>query len=146
MSGGGSPAARLVDLPSRRLAIVRATVDARGMAQAQRAARAAFAAAGLGAAPRLTLWRRRPDDQFDYAPGLALAGDADPPAPIERLDLPAGRAVHLVYRGGYEGLGEAWGKLFGACAALGVAPAGWNLELYAAEGEPPGADLYAALA
>jgi effector-binding domain-containing protein len=97
----------------------------------------------------LTIWRRPEDGLVDYAPGLPVPDTFEPQAPIECLTL-QGRAAHLSWRGPYEGLGAAWGRLFEACAAQSWSLTRLNWEIYTSPGSPDGAepqtDLYALLA
>lgn len=143
---------RIVDVQPRLAAVVRGSVSFADMGQAQRAARRALDALPGGRAafgPRLTIWRPPEAGLVDYAPGIIVPEPIEPFGDISLFALPAGRAAHLRLRGGYEKLPGAWQRLFGACAAEGIATAGLNWEIYAPEDAGPeeaGADLYALLA
>jgi effector-binding domain-containing protein len=52
---------------------------------------------------------RTDDDVFDLEVGLPIAGEVAPMGRVRSSLLPAGRVARTVYRGSYEGLGDAWG-------------------------------------
>lgn len=144
----------IVAVEARLTAVVRRSVAFVEMPQAQRDARGALAAALAAAGvrplgPALTVWRPPQAGVIDYAPGVFVPHAFEAPDPVSLFTLPQGRAAHLRMNGPYDGLPAAWQSLFETCAARGLALAGLNWEVYAAQDAPAaaaGADLYALLA
>lgn len=100
------------------------------------------------AGPWYTHHLRMDPDVFDYELGCPVETPITPSGRVVAGELPAVRAVRTVYHGGYEGLGEAWGKLeawaqaeglttradlwevYAAGPESGPDPAGWRTELF----------------
>lgn len=139
---------QLVEVGQQTALVVRKTVEMSGMGAAQHAARplldAALRDAGLSG-PRLTVWRSPQDGRIDYAPGVLIAQPLPVQGEVSLLTIPAGRAAHLCFQGGYEGLPAAWARLFGDCKKEGWRPDGLNWEVYTETTPAPVTDLYALL-
>jgi hypothetical protein len=121
----------------------------RAQQEARRALDAALAGHQGLLGRRLTVWKPPVDGLFDYAPGVLVTQPIEVAGEVSLLPLPRGRAAHLQLRGSFAGLGEAWRRLFEACAAKGETLGGLNWEVYPPEGSPPEAaatDLYTLLA
>ena len=85
---------------------------------------------------------------FDFEVSVPVAQPVTPSGRVMNSRLPAGRVARTVYRGGYEGLGAAWGELdawikreglsaqreiweiYAAGPESGPDPASWRTELY----------------
>ena len=76
---------------------------------------------------------------FDFEVGVPVNAPVKPAGRVASSRLPAARVARTVYRGGYEGLGAAWGELESWMkeAGLKAAPELW--EIYAA-GPESGSD------
>ena len=141
----------IVDVPERLAAVVRKRVPMSDIPDAQRRARSTLARA-LEAAdmtplgPTLTVWRMPEGGSMDYAPGVFVTKPLETGGDVSSMTLPAGRAAHLRLSGPYEGLPDAWGRLFRGCAGNDLA--GTNWEVYTEQDGPSGpqTDLYALLA
>jgi effector-binding domain-containing protein len=91
--------------------------------------RALLAALGdAGLAPRGAAFGRYLDDPqggpFRLEVGVPVAADVAAPEGTERSELPGGRQLVGVYRGGYEGLGAAWVAVGGSLGERGLQAAG----------------------
>ena len=53
---------------------------------------------------------KRPRDMFDFEVGFPLHQPINPVGRVKMSQLPAAKVVRTLYRGGYEGLGAAWGE------------------------------------
>lgn len=71
-------------------------------------------------------------DTFDFEVGVPVASAVKEAGRVKAAQLPATRVAHTVYRGGYEGLGAAWGEFMAWVAAQGLQPAPNLWEIYAA--------------
>ena len=49
-------------------------------------------------------------DTFDFEVGVPIAGAIKPAGRVKQGQLPAAKVARTTYRGGYEGLGAAWGE------------------------------------
>jgi effector-binding domain-containing protein len=142
----------IVAVQPQLAAVMRKRVPFASIPETQRQARAALSAAFEGAGvqpvgPWLTVWRTPQDGLIDYAPGVFVPEDTREMDGIELFALPQGRAAHLRLHGPYEGLPDAWGRLFAACNAHRLA--GLNWEIYSVSNggqEKIQTDLYAFLA
>jgi len=122
--------------------------------QAQRAARAKINA-GL---PSLdtgalgmtcTRWLPPSNGALDMEIGTIVARRIEARGEIVPSELPAGRAVHSVMVGPFDGMGAAWQTLFDWCQAEKLKPAGINWEVYGPTAADPAKQetyLYALLA
>ena len=76
---------------------------------------------------------------FDFEVGVPVGAPVTPTGRVASSRLPAARVARTVYRGGYEGLGAAWGELDAWIRREGLNPAGELWEIYAA-GPESGSD------
>ena len=77
---------------------------------------------------------------FDFEIGVPVSADVTPAGRVKQGELPATRVARTTYRGGYEGLGSAWGEFEAWLKTSGhnAAPDLW--EVYAA-GPETGPDV-----
>ena len=68
---------------------------------------------------------------FDFELGVPVSADVKPAGRVKPGQLPAARVARAVYRGGYEGLGPAWGEFDAWLKKEGHAAAGDLWEVYA---------------
>ena len=76
---------------------------------------------------------------FDFEVGVPVSAPVTPTGRVANSQLPAARVARAVYRGGYEGLGAAWGELERWMKDEGLKPASELWEIYAA-GPESGSD------
>jgi effector-binding domain-containing protein len=76
---------------------------------------------------------------FDFEVGVPVSGPVAAAGRVAASRLSARRVARTVYRGGYEGLGAAWGELDAWIEREGLKPAGDLWEIYAA-GPESGSD------
>lgn len=69
---------------------------------------------------------------FDFEIGVPVSADVKPSGRVKAGELPAARVARTVYRGGYEGLGPAWGEFDAWLKNEGHNTAGDLWEVYAA--------------
>ena len=62
-----------------------------------------------------------PGSMSTYAAAMTLANGESVRAPLEELQVPAGRYATYLYVGPFEGMGAAWGRFVGALTAAGHA-------------------------
>jgi hypothetical protein len=145
---------RIVTVERQLTAVVKAKVPFAGIPQAQRAARARLDAelpsldtGALGLT--CTRWRPPQGGALDMEMGTIVARPIAARGEIVPSELPAGRAVHYVMVGPFDGMGAAWQKLFEWCQAEKLQPAGINWEVYGPASTDPAKQetlLYALLA
>ena len=70
---------------------------------------------------------------------MPVSAPVVPAGRVASSRLPAGRVARTVYRGGYEGLGAAWGELDAWIEREGLQPMGELREVYAS-GPESGSD------
>ncbi|MDP1749089.1 MAG: GyrI-like domain-containing protein, partial [Reyranella sp.] len=129
----------IVTVERQPTAVVKAKVPFAEIPQAQRAARAKIDA-GL---PSLDT------GALDMEMGTIVARRIEARGEIVPSELPAGRAVHSVMVGPFDGMGAAWQTLFDWCQAEKLRPAGINWEVYGPTPSDPAKQetyLYALLA
>ncbi len=80
-----------------------------------------------------------PAETFDFEIGVPVATPVAAVGRVKAGQLPATTVARTTYRGGYEGLGSAWGELQAWIAAEGLATAPDLWEVYAV-GPESGAD------
>ena len=73
--------------------------------------------------------RMRPET-FDFEIGVPVSAPVTPTGRVITGQLPAARVARTVYRGGYEGLGDAWGQFDSWIAVQGLTPASNLWECY----------------
>ena len=83
-----------------------------------------------------------PSDIFDFEVGVPVAAPVSATGRVQPGQLPAVKVARAIYRGGYEGLGSAWGEFMGWIADNGHTPAPNLWECYVAgpESSPDPAD------
>ena len=93
---------------------------------------------GFHGAP-VTISSRTPDGGLNLKVGWPLSVDATPPAPIERLTLPASRALVHVHVGPYDALPSVYDRLWEEMQRAGLRPGGDPRESYETppEEDPP---------
>ena len=129
-------------------AIVKANAPFAKLPEVQRASRAKLAAAlpslDVGALGRTcTRWTPPVNGALAMEIGTIVVKPFAAQGEIVPSELPAGRAAHLLMKGSFEGLPQAWQTLFDWCKAENLTPAGINWEIYGATED---AELYALLA
>lgn len=67
---------------------------------------------------------------FDFEVGVPVSAAVTPTGRVAASQLPAARVVRTVYRGGYEGLGAAWGEVDAWMKQEGLKPAAELWEIY----------------
>ena len=68
---------------------------------------------------------------FDFEIGVPVSADVKPSGRVKPGQLPAARVARATYRGGYEGLGPAWGEFDAWLKQEGHDTAGDLWEVYA---------------
>lgn len=119
---------RIVEVPARPLAIVRLTIPREEIRQVMGPGigeiYAALGAQGVApAGPWLTHHLRMAPDIFDFEIAVPVPAPITPVGRVTNGKLPAARVAQTLYRGGYEGLGEAWSRFMAWIAAEGLTPA-----------------------
>ena len=135
-------ACSIVTVERQHTAVVRAKVPFAQIPQAQRAARAAIDA-GLPSLETgelgltVTRWLPPSGGALDMEMGTIVARRIEASGEIVPSELPAGRAVHVVMVGPFDGMGAAWQALFEWCQAEKLKPAGINWEVYGPTPDDP---------
>jgi effector-binding domain-containing protein len=75
---------------------------------------------------------RMDPDVFDFEIGFPVSTDVQAAGRVKPGQLPAAKVARTTYRGGYEGLGPAWGEFNAWLEREGHATAGDLWEVYAA--------------
>lgn len=92
---------------------------------------AAIKAQGIApAGPWFTHHLKRPGDVFDFDVGVPVTRPVTADGLVQPAQLRATRVARTVYRGGYEGLGAAWGEFTEWIQAQGLHRAGDLWEFY----------------
>jgi effector-binding domain-containing protein len=92
---------------------------------------AALRAEGIApAGPVFSHHFRMAPDIFDFEVGVPVAAPVTPVGRVRGAELRAARVARRVYRGGYEGLGPAWGEFMAWIEAKGLRPAEDLWEFY----------------
>jgi effector-binding domain-containing protein len=63
------------------------------------------------AGPMFTYHKRRPTETFDFEVGFPVSGPIRDEGRVKNSTLPAAKVVRAVYKGPYDHLPEAWGRL-----------------------------------
>ena len=133
------------DLPTVRIAAVRATVPMSGLtafydAAYTRVAQAAEREGWTIAGPAVGWYHGMPTDTVDLAAGFAVEGAGTGAASdgVEVVELPGGDAIVVTYTGPYDGLPDAWAGVEQERAALGVDGRGDFWEEYVTDPSPGG--------
>ena len=74
---------------------------------------------------------RRPTDTFDFEVGFPVGTPVTATGRVKMGKLPAAKIARTVYRGGYEGLGAAWGEFLSWIEAEGLSAKDSLWESYA---------------
>jgi len=137
----------IVTTERRLTAVIKVRSPFAELPQTQRTARAALASVlpsldtgPLG--PTCTRWTRPTGSVLPMEIGVIVARDFVAAGEVVPSELPAGRAVHLSMKGGFENLPRAWETLFQWLQEQKLTPAGINWEVYGATED---AELYALL-
>lgn len=77
-----------------------------------------------------------PGETADLEVGFPVAQPLPSEGNVVTSSLPAGRVAHVVHVGGYERLGETWGRLAGWIAEKGLTPGADLWEVYVTEPTP----------
>jgi effector-binding domain-containing protein len=81
---------------------------------------AAVAGQGIGpAGPVFSHHFRMTPDVFDFEVGVPVTRAVSPVGRVQASELPAATVARTIYRGPYEGLGDAWGEFQKWIAASG---------------------------
>ena len=125
---------KIVTVARQPTAVVKTPTPMNKIPDAERSARAKLAehiaklAVGtLGKS--FTLWHMPVDGMLYMEPGVVVAQSFVPAGGVEPSELPAGRAVHFLLVGPYDGLPGAWSRMFEWCASekLNLAGVNWQL-------------------
>jgi effector-binding domain-containing protein len=75
---------------------------------------------------------------FNFEVGVPVSADLVPVGRVFLSELPAAKVIRTIYRGPYEGLGEAWDEFMKEIEAAGHQPAGnlWETYLSGPESGP----------
>jgi effector-binding domain-containing protein len=84
------------------------------------------------AGPWLTHHLRMDPATFDFEICVPVSRPVTPAGRVKPGELPAAKVARTVYRGGYEGLGAAWGEFMGWISANGHTPREDLWEIYVA--------------
>ncbi|WP_257385905.1 GyrI-like domain-containing protein [Tahibacter caeni] len=140
----------MIDVPQivrsepQQTAVIRFTVPREEMPRVMHAAIdelvGAITAQDAGpAGPMYTFHHRNPTDSFDLEVGFPVRKPVAPVGRVQPGQLPAATVARTVYRGPYEGLGQAWGEFMRWIEAGGRRSAGTLWERYV-RGPESGAD------
>ena len=134
----------IVQTQSRMTAVIRLTVPRadiqKVMGPGLSEVMAAVKAQGISATgPWFTHHLRMDPKLFDFEICLPVASPVAAQGRVTPGTLAAGKVVRTIYRGGYEGLGAAWGEFGAWIKAQGLKTADELLECYLA-GPETGAD------
>lgn len=135
---------QIVRSQPQQTAVIRFTIPRAEMPQVMGAAIAelagAIAAQGAGpAGPLYTFHYRTPTDNFDFEVSFPVSKPVAPAGRVQPGQLPAATVARTIYRGPYEGLGDAWGEFMRWLDANGHRGAGTLWERYVS-GPESGAD------
>jgi effector-binding domain-containing protein len=84
------------------------------------------------AGPLFSYHRHIPTDTFDFEVGVPVARPVDPAGRVQPSELPATRIARTIYRGPYEGLGDAWCEFMDWMKSQQLKPAADLWECYLA--------------
>src|SRR5215471_15211356 len=106
---------RIIETEARPIALVRITVPRAQIREVMGPGReeliAAVAAQGAGpTGPWFTHHLKMDPNVFDFEICVPVSRRIAPVGRVKPAELRAMRAVQTIYRGGYEGLGDAWGE------------------------------------
>lgn len=118
-------ATEILTLPAQPTAMIAIEIPASEIRQAMGAGigelHAALAAQGIAqTGPWFTHHKRPPTDSFDFEIHLPIASSIAQTGRIHAGQRPEIQVARVVYSGGYEGLGSAWGQFLDALSAQGI--------------------------
>jgi effector-binding domain-containing protein len=118
----------VLDTKSQPLAAIHITVPRAEIRSAMEAGRVELAAVlkaqGITpAGPWLTHHHHMDPAVFDFSLGVPVDTPVASSGRVAMSELPAAKVARTIYRGGYEGLGAAWGELDAWIRANGHSPA-----------------------
>jgi effector-binding domain-containing protein len=133
----------LTTLPEAATAVVRGVVPTSELPSFFDRAFSALGAvmAGLGttpSGPAFAYYPRPPEATCELEVGFPVDGPVAPSGDVVPSRLPGGRVARAVHQGGYDGLGETWGRLQEWVAERGLTPAAGFWEVYLTEPTPDG--------
>jgi effector-binding domain-containing protein len=98
---------------------------------------AALSAQGVGiAGPAFALYHGTPTDTVDLEVGFVTQGTVEPAGDVAAGALPGGRVARTVHHGSFDGLGDAWARLYEWISAQGLTPDADFWEVYLTEPSP----------
>jgi effector-binding domain-containing protein len=86
--------------------------------------------------PAFARFHRPPAEDVDLEVGFVTASPVRPVGEVRTGSLPRGRVARLVHEGGYDQLGESWGRLGSWIGAQGLTPGRALWEVYVTEPSP----------
>jgi effector-binding domain-containing protein len=86
--------------------------------------------------PAFARYAGLPGETADLEVGFPVHDSVAPEGQVHPSSLRAGRVAHLVHAGGYDRLGEAWGRLGGWIAEQGLTSSADLWEVYVTEPSP----------
>lgn len=101
------PRAEISDVMGPAIAEIMSTIAAQGVTLA---------------GPCFSYHLKRPSAIFDFEVGFPVSRPITPAGRVKMSKLPAAKIVRTTYRGGYEGLGAAWGEFCAWIEAEGLNP------------------------
>lgn len=135
---------QIVQSPAQRTAVIHLTVPREDIQKVMGPAigelMGALAAAGIApAGPLFSHHLKRPTEIFDFEVGVPVGAAIRPAGRVAPGELRAATVARTIYRGGYEGLGAAWGEFEAWLTREGHTPAPDLWECYV-QGPESGAD------
>lgn len=118
---GVVPMTQIADFFDRSFSELAETLDRRGIAPT---------------GPGFARYAGPPAETADLEVGFPVDGSVETEGAVVASSLPAGRVAHVVHVGGYERLGETWGRLAGWVAEQGLTPGDDLWEVYVTEPTP----------
>ncbi len=88
------------------------------------------------AGPAFACYAKPPGETADVEVGFPVEHTVEAEGNVRPSSLPAGRTASLVHVGGYEQLGESWGRLGAWIAEQDLTPGSVLWEIYATEPSP----------
>ncbi|NOT10911.1 MAG: AraC family transcriptional regulator [Methylococcaceae bacterium] len=85
--------------------------------------------------PCFSFHPQRPTETFDFEVGFPVNIPITPAGRVKMSKLPAAKIVRTIYRGGYEGLGVAWGEFY-TWKGFSVQDSLWECYLSGPESSP----------
>ncbi len=119
--GGVVPMAEIADFFDRAFSELAAVLDRQGIAPT---------------GPAFARYCGPPGETADLEVGFPVQGSVVPEGQVYPSSLPAGRVARLVHVGGYEGIGETWGRLGSWIAEQDLTPGTDLWEVYVVEPDP----------